>query len=241
VGLFAELAQAQLPCCCQQATFLFLLLLFFASPLHCLAASATSECPFLPPTMSSSPDGGGGGGDFPDQVKLCVKIFNPNVRGECQQVDLHVPPGTTVLAVKEAVADRLDGDAGGGGGGRGDDGNGRYWRPSVQQMRLIYSGKLLVNGTRLSQVLRKPALEDSADDDGEASYTLQAVLPLEQSTKDKYSHEVRERRQKGVVDGDAQKCRASGLVGVCSGCACSLQWCCCSSRPQPRRLHHQHL
>lgn len=56
-------------------------------------------------------------------------------------------------------------------------------------MRMIYSGKLLSNDAKLSSTLRKFVQAD--DDKEEPVYTLHAVLPLEKSTKAKYSHEVR--------------------------------------------------
>jgi len=113
--------------------------------------------------------------DFPAEVELRVKVFDPNARGESKQIELKTTPLTSGTDLKKQIAAHSDVPF---------DGSNAS---DMAKLRLIYSGKIFDGKQLLYQVLRKPHPEDGET----ASFTLQAVLPLQKSTKDRYSHEVR--------------------------------------------------
>ena len=127
---------------------------------------------------------------FPPRARLRVKIFDPNAGGEPRTLDIETETRTkSIDALKKEIALQTCGDGN----------SAQAAAAAFASLRLIYSGKLLEGSALLSQVLRMPkrnAGDGGNDDDDEdldqiPSFAMHAVLPLNKSTKDKYSHEVR--------------------------------------------------
>lgn len=120
--------------------------------------------------------------DFPASVEVKIRVFDPNARGEAKQLVFDLPIGSSVGEMKRTLASKLNLQS--------EGTEHRSEGAVLSSLRLIYSGKLLQSDTApLFSVFRKPNEEDSQET-SKPSFALHAVLPLQKSTKDRYSHEV---------------------------------------------------